>query len=789
MYRYFFVARNNIKKQKNDMLTFFILSLLATLLIFVSLSFLTGTGKVFDDNLEKTNGADITIMMQENEALADRIEEVANDEVYIGNTEQENILYICPAKYKGKTEKNWVEYPFVISCYEDEQKIHTLSTDTVGLSGAETIFPISLKTAYDIGDYVQLKVGDNIYNLKVAAFNEDNLFCSSMNMGTYKIFVSRGIYETIDFENPKLAQNGRLIKMKMTDTAKKKNVSSDDLADSMTEVLLKELDKYAADDAFFNVLPMGLMRTACMILPYVFIAIVLLFSIIILIISVVIINFSVKNFIMTNMKNTAIMEAAGYTVRELVLVLLFQLLMVALAGALIGILIGSLLLDKFGIIILITLGLEWNQPVNALVIIGVVLAIAVLVGFLTVLLGRNYSKTSVLDALRGGVNTHSYKKNLFAFDKTSFSIPITLALKSTFGKFKSQIGIVFIMMILAISTVVAFGMADSYGTDEGCVRLAGLDFYDAECMGGQNMADVIASMKTVESTHTEFYTAFRMCNGKIEKTINIRAISDTSDIRGGCVIDGRWPAHANEILLASNASNTLDAGVGDVITVKSDGAEENYIVCGICQVFQNLGNMSYTTLDGVSKLVSTSNDSLDIIINFKQGVTFDEFDKEFKDTYPEVEVIDYNEAVHNTVGTITSGMKLFAYFVSILTIVIVAFVESLIVRTNVNKEWRNLGVSKALGFTSGQLIIQVILSNMPAILIGVAIGTIISPVAGSKLLVAAFSIFGFKKVEFTIKPLSYVLTIIIIIGVAIITAALRGRKIKALEPVKMIMEE
>lgn len=792
MYRYFFLAKNNIKKQKNDMITFFILSFLATLLIFVSLTFMTGIGKVYDTVKENINGADILFTINDNEDLVYKAEEIIRENVYLDNCEQQDFLWVSGAKYRAKGEKNWVEYPFNFCCYEDECKIQTLSIDASLFKDDEVVVPISLSTAYKIGDYIQIKIGDNIYDFKIVGFNEDNIYCSPMNMGMYKTYVSSKYYETIRFENPQMAPDFKYIKAQITDTARKKNINITDLSDTLTNEythwLYQYLEKHPDPDLSINILPADLMKTASMILPLLFVAIVFLFALIILIISIVIINFSVKNFIMNNMRNTAIMEASGYTVSELILVLLCQLLMVAGMGTVLGITLGALLLDKIAVIILITFGLEWNQPISVAVIISVALGIVVLVSLLTLILGREYSKTTVLDALRGGVNTHNYKKNLFAFDKTSFSIPVTLALKGTFGRFRSQLGVIFIMMILTISSVIAFGMADSYGNDEGCVKIAGVDFYDAECTGGQNMSEAIAAMETVKNTHREAFMSFRMCKGVNELNINVRAIEDTSLINGGCVLEGRWPVHPNEIMFASAAADGLDVGVGDVVTIKTNSSEENFIVCGICQGFQNMGMMSYMTLDGASKLTIIP-DSTAVVINFKEGVTFEEFEKEFRASYPEDEVVNVVEAVHQTVGTISAGMKLFSYFVTVLTILIVAFVESLIVRTNINKEWRNLGVSKALGFTSKQLITQVILSNMPAILIGVIIGLIVSPAAGSKLMVAAFSVFGFRKVELTVEPLSFVLTAVIIIGVAFVTAAFRGRRIKTLEPVKMIMEE
>ena len=792
MYRLFFIAKNNIKKQKSDMITFFILSAIASLFIFISASFLMDTGKVVDTNREKINAGDIIVLVGNSEPVVEKLEEIIRGNVYLKNFESQEYLD-CYSKYRKKGSKNWIEYSFFISSYEKDAKMQTLSMDPAGLSGNDVIVPISFSTTFEIGSVLQLKIGDNVYDLKVAGYNEDNIFCSPLNMGTYKTYVSDSLYEDIKFENPRGAIDSRYLKTQLTGTAKKKHIDTNLLADELTDEILDWYNDYSKSHPdvqmpSINIIPADLLKTGAMILPLIFVAMIFLFAVIILAIAIVIINFSVKNFIMTNMKNTAIMEASGYTVSELVRILLVQLLLVAGLGALLGVLIGALLIDKIGIIILITLGLKWNQPVNIFVALAVFVSICLLVSFLTVLLGREYSKVSVLSALRGGANTHNFKKNLFSFDRSSFPIAVTLALKDTFGRFRSQLGVIFIMSVLALSTIVAFGMADTYGSDEGVLEMGGFDVYDAFTSGDEIMEKNIQSMRSVENTRRELWMSVNYYYKRNKQTITTRAFTDTSTIVGGSVLEGRWPEHSNEVMLATNTANRLGAKVGDVVTVKNNMAEESYTVCGISQTLNNMGMMAYMTMDGLSKVVALP-DTMSICINLKDGVTFADFEKEFKDLYPEVSVTDYAEAAHQTVGLITSGMKIFAYFVSLITILIVAFVESLIVRTNINKQWRNLGVSKALGFTSRQLIVQVMMSNLPAILMGVALGLALSPFLGNRLMISTLAIFGFRKVTFSIGFMSYIYSAVIICGVALLTAALKGRRIKRLEPVKMITEE
>ena len=121
------------------MITFFILSFLATLLIFVSLTFMTGIGKVYDTVKENINGADILFIINDNEDLVYKAEEIIRENVYLDNCEQQDFLWVSGAKYRAKGEKNWVEYPFNFCCYEDECKIQTLSIDASKLKDDEVL--------------------------------------------------------------------------------------------------------------------------------------------------------------------------------------------------------------------------------------------------------------------------------------------------------------------------------------------------------------------------------------------------------------------------------------------------------------------------------------------------------------------------------------------------------------------------------------------------------------------------------------------------------------------------
>ena len=80
-----------------------------------------------------------------------------------------------------------------------------------------------------------------------------------------------------------------------------------------------------------------------------------------------------------------------------------------------------------------------------------------------------------------------------------------------------------------------------------------------------------------------------------------------------------------------------------------------------------------------------------------------------------------------------------------LSVVIIAFVLYLLVRTMLNNKKRDYGILKSLGFTTRQLILQTSLSFMPAIIISAAVGLTIGCISINKLLSLFFCTLGDRK--------------------------------------------
>lgn len=797
MSRYLFIVKNNLKKQKGDMITFFILVFLATLVSFLCLTFLTGTGQVLNDNKKLINGADILFMVPDNRPAEYKLEELAKGSSYISHYETSKYLS-CIAKYRQESAPDRIEYSFMFASYEEEMHIQKLSTDATGLSGSDAIIPVSMSLNFRIGDILDIKIGDNIYKLKVSGYCEDDFFASPMNMNTYLIYLSDKMYEQIQYENKETVASGKIHKLQLSPLARKQHISTENIAMELYQEHNTWYESYKAahPDADLgggiqNILPFDSMKMGALILPYFFVAILLLFALIMMVIAIVIISFSVKQFILSNMKNTGIMEASGYTVTELTICLLLQLEFVTFLASFLGVLAGVLSQGKAGIIMIYLMGLSWNRPANYALGIGCILFILTAITLVTLFLGREYHKITVLDALRGGVKNHNFKRNHFPYDRTHLPVPITNALKETFGKLGSQIGVALVMAVLSMSTAIGLGFVNTWGTGDisTFLNLSGIIYTDAILTDSDlSVRNAVQNMPECKDIFYITYFAYEYSNGRKKNTFTTMAVNDYSVTSGLSIIDGRYPKYENEIMLGNSAANMLGLKTGDTVTCKNGDKEESFLVCGLCQTMNNAGQMTYLTMEGAEKLSSLP-DKYDTYVILKDGISFETFETAFKKMYPDMEVTNELKVMESIMGTIALGVKGVSYLITILTALIVAFSESLMIRSRITKEWRNMGVSKALGFSSGELILQTVLSNMPAIITGVIMGLLLAPIAGKHGAGIMFSILGYKETPFLIKPSSYLFAAILILGVAAIVSGLLGSRIRKLEPVKMITEE
>ncbi len=806
MYKLFFIAKNNMKRQKGDMITFFVLTLIAAVLVFDCVSAILGMGRVMDDCFEEVKGAEVLMAMADKEQLREAADATFAENPHLQEYDVSDLLNVN-VKYRNAKNDDYEEYQFFGEAFEDKRnymdlKIRDDAGNEIaadGLKEDDVIMPYYIRGRFPMGDTFEMKFDDKSYSFRVAGYCEDPYMASALNISIFHIFLSRSRMEQIESEQKETAGRFLMYKGKVKEGVLTEDFDTRALEKEIGNSYKEKTAAFAKEHPELNVTDYMIlnwkhMKSGGQILPMVVMAVLLLFAVIILIVAFLIISFSMKNFIQRNMKNTGILEASGYTVKELRRAITVEVLLVAGLGSTVGVLVGIFTFGGFGNVVSSTLGLTWKQPVNIPVAVGTVAGLLLLVGLLSIRISRTYKKISVLEALRGGLGTHNYKKNHFSFEKTTLPISLTLSLKETFGNVGRNIAMVLIVTILTITMLSGFGMLENFGTDpDVLIVLTGTANSQLVLHAEDGLTEDLEKVEGVTGVETMFTLEPTVFFGDESQAIYTRAVRDPEEnLKSAVVLEGRLPRQDNEVMLTTAAADDLGAKIGDVVRIRFGDVTEEYLLTGLNQMMQQMGRTMILTEGGGLKLLPAK-PKYTYEVYAEKGLSFDTLKERVEAATAgkggKHEYTDIGKLVDESMDSLMGAMSSICLIFTVLTLLIVIFVESLVIRAKMVREWRGMGISKALGMTSGGLISQVMLSNIPAIVCGVLAGTLLAPSAGAWGCKAIFSMFGIRKITFDISLTAILITAAGIIAVALITSGLIGLKVRKLQPVEMITEE
>lgn len=793
MNRLLMIAGNNIKRQKGDMITFMLLTFLSAFLIFDCASALLGMGKVVDDRFDAVNGAHVMLYSTDLE-----IDDKAAEEAFTGNehiVEYEKTPFVnAVAEHRLKGDEEFGQYEFKFERYGEDKNLMNIQMPVDSFGKNDILLPLFLKGKYPLGSCMQIKMDDEIYDLNVVGFIEDPYFSSSINITVYSVVVSGELMDAFVNDHPTVAFRGFIHKGRMADISYGTNNVEEEISaaykDSLEKAKAGGQGVVVPEPLLVN---WQMMRGGAQFMPLVFMAVILIFAFIILVISLVVISFSIRNFITRSMKNTGILEACGYTVTELRLSLSLQILLVTFIGSLAGIIVAMATFEYFGIVISMILGLTWTRGIEIVLGICVICSLLVIAALLSALLSSPLKKISVLDALRGGISTHNFKRNFFPFEKTPLPIPFVLSLKDCFGNAGRNFLIVFISSVLMMAALAGFGIMDNFGNDtDRLISFMGMNIATVRIDGEDGLTDDIAALPGVDKVVKCSKFEPLVTADDISSVVHVNNVDDIENVENLNLIEGRMIENDNEIMLTNGVMEDLGIKVGDVVTIEYAGSSADYLVCGSHQRIDHMGRSAYMTFEGASKIHS-GDYSVYYYVSASDGATYDDLVAEARQLEDEKGISlsyqDLDKVMKDTAGTLALAMKLLCILITLITIFIVVFVESLVIRAKMAREWKDLGISNALGRRSSELIVQIMLSNIPAIALGGLIGILLSGNVTRAVTRAAFSIFSIRKVDISIPVMWTVVCFIGMVFVAILSSAFAGARVRRLNPVEMITED
>ncbi|WP_414733078.1 ABC transporter permease [Acetobacterium carbinolicum] len=781
------IATNNIKKAKVATATLIILIAIATIFLYVGISVLSNLGSFMDKKNVATNGAHFVSITDGN--YDQEIQAIYESSETYDYSEREAAIMSLASKFQDvSTGEKAYSISSLFLNLDTSRKISQvdLIDEAAVMPKNGVVVPYILKVAngYKTGDILKFMVDDASIDLEIAGFYEDLMFASPTNVSMYKLFVGDQQFNEL-IAQPEFGLTVSYSAVILNDINR-----SDDFESLYAERIKTIMTTNAGNHAALNY---GTMKIGVATFINIIMAVLLSFSIIILAIAAIVIKFSTITHIENNIKNIGTLEAMGYTTRQIIRATLLEYLIIAMVGFMVGLGASLFISPVITNVVSSSIGLSWTMgiyPAAVLASLGMVMILVLGIAYFSAF---KIKRITPLAALRSGVQTHHFIKNRIPLEQTKLSLNAAMGLKMLIHNKRQNLIAAVIIMLLSLVTVFSLASYYNFSVDKtAMIKLIGLETAEVQLTAladEQRIFTEIAAMPEVEDTiKLDAFEAVIKFQGK-ESGANARITKDYSRLKVNTCVKGRMPASDNEIAITSIVLNKIGAQIGDTVSIENNGSAREFLVVGITQQFNMLGRGAAITTAGMKKMVPSYQEQV-LKIYLKDGQDTEKFVTKLNNQYAseKVQSVSYFESIEMMLNSFEASIQIVVVGCLGVIAVIIVFILFLIVRVRLLRERTRLGVSKALGFTSNQLIGQLLISEMPVIIGASMAGAAAGYFTTNPLLALMLSANGILNCDFYVDPGMVLLTPIGISLIGLGTVLIVSGRIRKISPCKMFEE-
>ncbi len=657
-------------------------------------------------------------------------------------------------------------------------------------------------------DYLYLNVYTAYYNgLKVG----DTMHIESEHFGNYDLKVA-GLYEDLLIGNP-YSYTSVIVD---DETYKKLMDKADELEASGTEYSKTSFMYYflkngvTEDDglkivgdtlAENNVPTIGytakLLKTGYIGLVNIMSAFMTSFAVIIMAICFIMIIFTINNNIERDIRNIGALRAVGYTVSQIRTALCMEFLILGGIGTFIGILIAYLtfpILEEN--VIRQVSGMVWENKFYSGYSLGIIAAFLIVIAVVVYLSTAKVRKLHPATALRFGLASNSFKKNVLPLSETKGNLSVLLALKSTFQSMGQNLIIFGIITAVAFLTIFSGVLLYNTKIDmNNFQRMLQGDSPDSYVYlndkSSEDVHDIIKRISEMDGV-TE---AYGLGSSDYPAYVNGNETSflytDKPEFVYCGVYEGEMVKEDNEAVLGSITAEKAGVGVGDEIEVKIGNRTERFLVTGLQQAVYGMGERIYITEGGARKLgVDTNYTYIRVRVKDADIKTVDDFNERVKTELGDAVTKTENhfEQTRSSENIPVYAVGFVVMIIALMNIIVVLVVIRLLLKSVFVKKEKEFGIKKAVGFTSGQLRLQLALSLIPTCIIAALFGALLGHLFINPLFELVFRSFGIMKSDLIMKPFLIILSVIAVSILVFAASYIMSGKMKRVSAYNLIQE-
>lgn len=777
------LLKANIRRKKGTFISIMLLTTIIVTIITAMFSVRDNYDKALDNALEYVGCGEMNSYI-ETDLLTDELRQSVENSSLVEKVEYTKGLATNGIEIGKISDGN----PYFMLKMSDRIKLFNSDADDFEekvpeLKSGEIYLPLGMKYKFDcnIGNTVRIYlIGDNTAEFTVKGFVQEPI-CGTMIMGIKHIFISHEDFQKYynlckPLENEDMHIDGTIMNIDQA--------ADSDLSPAKFQRQLNLETNIVDCSAFTLNKAQSLNYTTLM--PDMLLDVVLVFAILLFVVLLIVMSHSIGTEIEIDYTMLGVLKSQGFTKGRIRTVIMLQYLIAEAIGIIFGCIAAIPLERLISKVFTYVIGVLPDTGISVVKTLMFTLVIFIVSVILILIKTVKIAKISPVKAISGG-REEIYFSSRLNMPICKKLLSATLSLRQFTSAKKRYIGAVFITVILTfcmITTNLVGTMFSSLNT----MRMMGVPIPDIEVHLDESAGslddvdEIIASYTEIEGKNSSV-NEYLSLNGDQLQCIRYE---NPEEIEG--ILKGRAPIYDNEILITEMVADSLDIKMGDEVTVTSSVNEERYIISGIFQSTMDAGMvfaMSYAAAEKLGIDTKTNYRYYIIKDNSKVNVIADKIKGKYGND-SSVEVFDMES---------NSEMQMYSMIIAILKIVIYAFsiiFSSVIVRMVCSKvfiqERTDIGIYKAIGFTSGKLRLGFAIRFLIIAVFGSILGAILILLFSEKILSQLFRLMGMSKVVLEFTTLSMLTPIIAISLSFFVFAYISSRRVKKVAVRELVVE-
>lgn len=671
-----------------------------------------------------------------------------------------------------------------------------LESSLPALEKGEIYLPLGLKSKLkcDIGDTLETYFYTGKFEFKIKGFVQEPLNGSEM-IGWKQVFISDEDFEEIKKFSDEISSTEYRDDPKMQHNIEFK------------VVYLYKSDDYKGSDEKFHrdvnlATKLGDMSTGNLtkaksvnystLLPSVLSKIVLVFIAMLFVVTLVIMGHSISSEIEIDRKKLGILKSQGFTKQKIRLIMQVQYILAQLIGIALGLVISMLLTGVISDVFMVSVGVPITLSVSVFKAILLIVSLIAISVFVMTVKTHKIANISPVKAITGQKDEVYFDSRL-KMNLSKRFLSLTLGIRQFTCAKRRYIGMLIISALL-MYFMLSINLIGAMITSENALDMMGMEVTQLD-MNLTNAGDDVMTLDEAEKIADEIIEKYTT----IEKRFAVSNLYCSIDGYSilcrsykypqyiGGIIKGRQPRHANEILITPMVSDEFGWQVGDKVTVSDKEGSLECMVVGLYQSTNDAGMVFAIPFEAFETL------------NPKMSLTYEGYMLE--DASKAQQIADEIDAALgkagscrywdiNDVGDVMyqNEVNLLKAIVYIFSAIFMLVAVVLLCTKAFVLERRDIGIYKAVGFTSGRLRMAFALRFSFVAALGSVAGLVLSLLLSEKMLSLMLRTIGLAYLELDFGLLDTLVPMAVLITGFFVFSLLASRKIKKVETRELVAE-